>query len=180
MLLRPICFIAILFLFSCSKDPAPSATVGAVSFTANGTAYSWTQNTDYNAEAFMAMYIYEHHAGSFRLFISNDYSNHLLPLREVNLTLETSSLAINTPYTYTNTIADNTLPPHSVSVSAITINDPAHFYGASKIGDAATVTITSIHSGMADGTFSATLTRGSDNAVVTITGGTFRNITIGP
>ncbi|MES2431824.1 MAG: hypothetical protein V4556_12900 [Bacteroidota bacterium] len=177
MLLRLIIFISMISFISCTKDP-PATLVGTVSFSANGTSYSWTENNDYDSESFMSTSIYASGGDTYHLNISNAFASHSIPFREVFLTFKTASLVTGTPFTHANTIADNLYAPHDIAVSPSIGIDQAYLYKASKIGDAATITITSIHGDYADGTFSATLTRASDQAVLNITSGNFKNIRI--
>jgi len=177
MLLRITSFAIIVFLFSCSKKPV-AQPVGHVGFTANGTSYSWSEEFKSTADNYLTMYI-GGAPGSYYLNASNDFSATLHPYRKVFLTFVAASLTTNTPFTYTNTTTpDPYLIPHEISVSNITIYDPVSLYEASKIGDFATVTITSVHDNRVDGIFTAQLHRASDSSVVNITNGTFTNVEI--
>lgn len=177
-MLRILGFLMIITFFSCSKD-SNSVTVGSISFTADGTTYNWTEENSSIKDDYLAMYISNTSPGVYYLNVSNQFSATLHPSREVYLTFEAPTLtATNTPHTYTNTIADNLYPPHYISVSNITISDPVHLFLASKVGNAATTTITSVKNNKVSGTFSATLTRASDQAVINITNGSFANIEI--
>jgi hypothetical protein len=176
MLLRITSFAIIVFLLSCSKKPV-EPPVGYVSFTANGTSYSWVESTA-NNDNYLAMYI-GGGPGAYYFKASSDDPWTLHPFREVYLTFPAPNLTTtNTPFTLTNTIADPYLSPHDISVSNATAYDPFNYYHASKIGDYATVTITSVHDNRLDGVFTAQLHRASDSAVVNITNGTFTNVEI--
>lgn len=179
MLLRISLFAIIVSLCSCSKDSHYKAPVGTVSFTANGIPYSWYEENDESKEEYLTMYIFSPGTGVYRFSTTNEYGQHLRPLRMVYLTMMTNSLVTNTPFTYTNTTStDPSYPPHEISVSNYTTFDPAHYFSAYAVGDFATVTITSIHDKRADGNFSARMTRLSDSTSINITNGLFKNVEI--
>jgi hypothetical protein len=170
-------FIAFGFT-ACSKNNGPAvAPLASVSFLANGSLYSWSQAPDPN---YMAISIYTSTPGTYHFSASNLLSSNLVPAREVYLTFQSASLSVNAPYTFANTTTGNSYPPHSIAVANTTTVDLAHIYGASEPGDFATVTVTSLHDGMADGTFNATLTRMSDQAKISISNGTFKNVEVRP
>lgn len=182
MLLRLACFTLILSLFSCSK-PTKEPLVGSVSFSVNGTSHSWTEQqgqTAANANSFLLMNIYTSTAGTYHFNVSNAASIWLIPAKEIFLTFPATTLTMNTPFTLTNTVPATYPYPHSVVIYPGTGYDPSAVYNASATGDFATVTITSLHDGRADGSFSARLTRVSDLAIINITNGTFKNVEITP
>jgi hypothetical protein len=181
MLLRLSYFTLFVFLFSCSKDPVKTPLLGSVSFSANGTSYSWNEQNTSSAANYLTMDIYLSAPGIYHLNITNQFSGNLIPQKTVDLTFLTSALRTNTPFTYTNTTAVNPLfPPHQVVVSTVTGNDLTTVYNGYDIGDFATVTITGVHDQLADGNFTARLTRLSDLAKINITNGNFQNVKIMP
>jgi hypothetical protein len=176
MLLRITLFLLIVFLFSCSKKPVETH-VGSVSFTANGTSYSWVESAA-NNDNYLAMYI-SGGPGAYYFKASSDDPWTLHPFREVYLTFPAPNLTTtNTPFTLTNTIANPYPSPHDISVSNATAYDPFNYYNASKIGDYATVTITSVHDNLLDGIFTAQLHRVSDSSVINISSGAFKNVKV--
>jgi len=179
MPLRLVCFTLVVFLFSCSKNPT-EPLVASVSFTANGASYSWNEDHSQSAN-YLTMDIYMATPGTYHLNITNQFTGNLIAQRSVDLTFLTAALTTNTPFTYTVAVAVNPLyPPHQVVVATTTANDLSVVYNGYDVGDFATLTITSIHDQMADGNFTARLTRLSDLAKITITNGSFQNVKIMP
>ena len=157
--------------------------MGSVSFSVNGTFYSWNEQDSQNASnanTFLLMNIYSAAPGTYIFYVSNAASNWLIPGKEINLTFNTNTLTTNTPFTLTNTTAPSYPYPHEIVIYPSTVYDAAYVYFASSIGDFATVTITNIHDGRADGSFSAKLTRVSDASTINITNGIFKNVEILP
>jgi hypothetical protein len=169
-------------LSSCTKTASTSGTdTATLTFTANGTTYNWTENRTMGDSTFMFMTIYKVTPTNYGFGATNTGNPPNIPIRYVGYILPTISLAVNTPYTTTTTAtAGNGAMEIAVSVAGGITVDPKYSYSSTTIGDFATMTFTNLHDGKADGTFTAKLTRKSDNAVINITAGQFKNITVTP
>jgi len=154
--------------------------LGSVKFTVDGTTYSWIEQKDQTpANTFLLMNIEGSTAGTYFFIVSNAFSGSLIPAKEKVITFQAPvPLTTNTPFTLANTSTPS-FPPHSIAVFTSTAFEPSRVYYASRIGDFATITITSIHdNNRADGNFTAELTRLSDSTSVNVTNGRFKNVKI--
>jgi hypothetical protein len=175
MLLRIACCMLIASLWSCSKDPTTELMYGSISFSANGSSYSWFEKDPLPGEL-MIMSLYSIGTDIYYLSATNEYSSNLQPLKRLALTFPATTITPETPYTYTISSADDpAFSPLEIAV-ANSLSDPVNYYDGVEVGDFATVTITSIHDKRADGRFIAKLRRESDGAIVDITNGKFKNI----
>ena len=178
-----IAWISIIVLFcACLKDKGGAIPPnGSISFSANGKLYSWVQNNNQADTAFLPIIIFNSGSGAYLLSVSNALATPPVARKELRITIPTSNLSVNIPYTFTN--SSNTNPPyphHVIVATSLGGGDPSTTYNASESGDYITLIITRIQDGRAYGLFSGKLTRASDKAKIDITGGVFESIEIAP
>jgi hypothetical protein len=173
-MLKPLTFVVILSaslltIIGCSKsnssNNATGSTSGAVvKFTIGGSTYTWSTGLRI---AFDSLY--------------NNYNYHLTAL---GTNTDKLDIYISDPMgqdlkdsTYTNTfVHDNgSATGHYTCMIYITYNGVS-IGGANGQNQTMGCTITRIHDGMADGTFSGTLSTNTSGATTQVTNGTFVNV----
>jgi hypothetical protein len=178
MRIQIITLVLVAALFSCSKPGTVEPSPGSVSFSANGTSYSWTEEDDVHNSNYLAMNFITS-PGTYSFIVSSNWaSSNLMPARDIEFEIPVSTFALNTPYTYIVPAPPPVYVFNGITVSNATTYVASATYTACRTGDNFTVTFTSIHSNMLDGTFTAKLTRMSDSSMVNITAGTFQNIKV--
>ena len=175
----------ILFLLSCTKKDSPPPPVAYVSFSVNGSSYTWTEVKNTSAGDKIVIGIYKHteghpQKGKYYFHASSAFASLSPPEKRVFLSTETSTLTTNTPFTYALTSTFTPVfAPHEVIATNLTSSyHPLTIFKATEIGDFATITFTRINDKRADGTFGAKLTRLSDSAKINITDGIFKNVEV--
>lgn len=171
------CLLLLITGLSCSKtnitpDITPKATI---SFTAGGTSYNWIQNDDPYSPAYFSIALWRSsYNGVDGYELSADDHSSVYTLNGFGLYLKmlTSSLSPTT-YTLSNPadLSPFDIGPHSCSLRNI-------FYYANTAGDFATITISKIHDGYADGTFTAKMTLSGTTTKLNISNGIFKNVKI--
>ncbi len=174
----------ILFLLSCTKKDSSPPPVAYVSFSVNGSSYSWREQKKSPADDYMVIGIYKFAAGpqkgKYFFDATSAYASLAPPGKRVFLSTETSTLATNTGFTYalTSTFTPVFAPHEIIATNRTSSYHPPTIFKATEIGDFATITFTRINDKRADGTFAAKLTRLSDSAKINITNGIFKNVEV--
>lgn len=173
MNIRSILFIIFIMLFSCSEDDSSPPPMSSVSFSVDGTNYSWKQVDDPRSDDFFQFSILQSYgAGQYTFYADRSGSPWSYPEgRSIRFSIPTNSITVNTAYTVTN---ENT----ATDRDAITIVTRSNIYESTAAGDFGSITITKLQNNLADGIFSARLTRRVDNATVEVTSGQFKNVEV--
>jgi len=169
-----ILYTAIIGLLSCSKKPAEVETPEpqtTFKFTVNSTIYQWNGNSATDPSYGSRINKYTYNGSTWYTLSASPPNGGLYTL--LSLKMQTASLSIGT-YTLTSTTTTSwNLADHYCGVNG---ND---IYTSSEVGDFATINISSIHSGYADGSFTARLTNINGSlARVDVTNGEFHNVKI--
>jgi hypothetical protein len=166
--LAAMIIISSVFLSDCSKKPSITpAVLTTFKFTVNGTVYNWDGNladssygsrlgkTTYNGVTWWDLAALPVNGGIYRGIY----------LRINATTLSATSYTLTTTATTLWTVAE-----HLCMV-------PSVICASSEVGDYATIIISSIHDGYADGTFTARLTNTDGTlAKVDVIAGEFHNV----
>ena len=173
MRFRSILFVFFIMLFSCSEDDNNPPPIASVSFTVDGTNYIWKQVDDERSSDYLQFYIIQSYgAGQYTFYASQTGTPYYYPEgRRIDFSVPTNSLTVNTAYSVTNENTDT-------DMDAIIIVTRSNIYESTAAGDFGSFTITRLQNNMADGIFSARLTRRSDNATVQVTNGQFKNVEV--
>ena len=160
-------------VLSCSKNPPviqPTQLTTTFKFSVNGTLYQWNGNS-------AADPTYGSRINKYSLNGATWYTLSAAPLNGgiytlIGLKMQTSSLLAATYTLTTTTTTAWTIADHYCGVN----NES---YASSEIGDFASVTISSIHDGYADGSFTAKFTNANGSLTkINITDGEFHNVKI--
>jgi len=172
MKIHPIFLIFLVVLFSCSKDDDNSPPVASISFSLNGTQYNWKQVDDQRSEDFLQFSIIKSYGGDhYTLHVSQPGPYSYADPKYISFRFPATTLTVNTTYTVTH---DNII----YEEPAIYFYASSNVYESTAADDFGTITITKIQNDIVDGTFTARLTRRSNNAKIQVTGGQFKNVEI--
>ena len=167
-------FICALAIFSCKKNDNPNGVLPTkFKFTANSYSNEWNASLAVNAH-FGAVIRKESQSGLSGYGLAATDSTAPSQNSILYLMMETNSPLAVTTYIRTTSSSTNNFPDEGRQ-----INSALNHYWPSSVGDFTSVTITSIHNGYADGSFTAKMTQLTNSSPIVVNvNGTFSNVKI--